>query len=350
MGPKRRRDAGYKVRVCPPPSSPSVSLGKELYGPSKGSSQISCIDISYSRRISAGEQQQPESRSGQQSQQPAATQRSRAGRQTVQWPFQSIATETDITSPTTSIFGRRATWGPRRILSGQSLSTTSMSAIGDLVPDYIVNYLRGETPETVARRQHNRRRRGRRGVDVEHQHRAHESRIAELDGFYEDGTPRSGRSSVAGGDEERQILRGSRGFNGGWRRLLVGWRGGVAMNVLLSLVILTAGIVCLIFAVAKVSVSAGESVIYSGSCETASHLNWGLHAVINILTVTLLAGANYVFQVLSSPTRAEVVEAHGRKKWLDIGIPSVRNFAYISGRRVCLAVIILLAALITQVM
>jgi hypothetical protein len=129
-----------------------------------------------------------------------------------------------------------------------------------------------------------------------------------------------------------------------------GWRAGVALNVLLAFFILVAGFVCLIYAVSKVSLSAGESVIFSGSCPTAENIDSGVYAVINVFGVVLLAGGNYVFQVLSSPTRCEVNIAHTKKKWLDIGIPSVRNLAHISKSRVVTAVVLLLVAVIIQVM
>ncbi|KAK3360111.1 hypothetical protein B0T25DRAFT_449554 [Lasiosphaeria hispida] len=270
------------------------------------------------------------------------------GRQTVQWPFQSIATETEISSPTAPApFARRATWQQpkRRDADGDSIDQ-------DLIPDYVINYIRGETPETVARRKRNNGKLGERNIDIAHQHRPHESRAADFEGFpFNNETNSRLGSSDDGLDEERRhILSGSREKQErGWRKLMVGWRAGVALNVLLSFVILVAGFVCLVLAISKASLSAGKSVLFAGSCTTASNINWGLHAVINVFAVILLGGANYVFQVLSSPTRTEVAVAHFRKKWLDIGIPSFRNLAHIENSRTFLAVAILTAAALTQV-
>jgi hypothetical protein len=129
-----------------------------------------------------------------------------------------------------------------------------------------------------------------------------------------------------------------------------GWRGGITLNVVLGFLILVAGVLCLIYAAGKVSLSAGASVIFSGSCATAESIGIGLHALINVFVVVLLAGGNYTFQVLSSPTRREVDAAHAKKKWLDIGIPSVRNLAHISRSRAVLAVVVLLVAIGSQVM
>ncbi len=96
--------------------------------------------------------------------------------------------------------------------------------------------------------------------------------------------------------------------------------------------------------------AAGEALLYSGSCATASGISWILHAVISVLALILIAGANYLFQVLSSPTRPELNVAHNKKEWMDIGIPSVRNFSHIANTRILLAVTIVLSAVITQVM
>lgn len=289
-------------------------------------------------------------------------QRSRIGRQTVQWPFQSIATEASLATHPERLFTgsrRPATWEPKRILlRSRDSDSDTLSVAQDLVPDYVINYIRGETPETVARRKRNGGKLGERGVDVVTPgHRPQHSRVAEFEGFFDDrSSGRGGRSERSrgfdGDEEDLHILSGcgARRSDRGWRRLTDGWRGGVALNVLLACLILVAGFVSLIFAVSKVSLFSGESVIFSGSCATASNITEGVHVVINVFAVVLLAGANYVFQVLSSPTRREVDVAHEKKKWLDIGIASVRNFAHIARSRVLLAVLVLLVAVITQIM
>ncbi|KAB5525714.1 hypothetical protein GE09DRAFT_1257422 [Coniochaeta sp. 2T2.1] len=298
--------------------------------------------------------------------QPGPTHRAR-GRQTVQWPFQSIATvETSLLSqlaeqpfpfrPTSNPRERRATWEPKRLLPRSKRSQEEMDA-RELVPDYVINFIRGETPETVARRKQNGGKLGERAVDVvtPRGHRPHQSRAAEFEGFFDDATSHHGRerSHSPGDGDEEHILggdwekrpRGSRG----WKKLLAGWRGGIALNVLLGLIVLVTGFVCLIYAAAKVSLSANESVIFSGSCVTAKSINTGVHALINVFVVVLLAGGNYVFQVLGSPTRDEVDAAHEKKKWLYMGIPSVKNLVRISRGRAFLAVLVLLVAVATQI-
>ncbi|KAK3501346.1 hypothetical protein B0T13DRAFT_446491 [Neurospora crassa] len=322
----------------------------------------------------------------------------RGRRSIVHWPFQSIATETSSLfsftlfgrpptratkatrttrtgtlsstggggggGPERPPFARRATWDPRRIREKDVESVDQ-----DLIPDYVINYLRGETPEMVARRKKNEGKLGERAVDITHQHRPHESRAGILDGLSETSSERLGFWGEDGGgagedEEKRHILPGtgsrwkrwSGAVTGGvgsrrWQRWTAGWRAGVRLNALLAGIILLLGVICLVILAAWKGkhVFKGKIVIYKGPCSTTSAIDSGVHAVVNILGVVLLAGANYTFQVLSSPTREELTAAHERKKWLDIGIPSFRNLRYIAKRRSLLAVVLLLAAIFTQV-
>ncbi|KAK0616066.1 hypothetical protein B0T17DRAFT_496885 [Bombardia bombarda] len=276
---------------------------------------------------------------------PVVQERQRRGRQTMHWPFQSIATDiTRLSTPTTaSPFARRATWQPKKPGDTDSIAQ-------DIIPDYVINYIRGETPEMVARRTRNDGKLGERAVDIAHQHRIHQSRAANFEGFFDADSDRPRSSTGSQGGEERRILSGGRdGDNKGWRQLLVGWRAGVALNLLLAFVIALTGFVCFILVLAKTQL-ARQSVLFSGSCGVATGLDWGLHAVANVFGVVLIAGANYVFQVLSSPTRKEVAAAHQKKTWLDIGVPSVRNLAHIEKIRTLLAIVILVSAVVVQVL
>lgn len=245
------------------------------------------------------------------------------------------------------------TWAPKRMLP--LLHRESSSTLNaDLVPDYVINYIRGETPETVARRKMNDGKLGERGVDVVTRHKVHKSKAAVFD-YLDDrnstalpdayGDGRSSSSTMRrdhGGewqgdddgdaDDSRILLGDENGrerLKGAWRRpAILGWRMGVALNLLLAGLVSVVAIVSFALAMSRGSSGNGtgtETVIYTGTCSTADHINWGIHAVVSVFTVVLLAGANYAFQVLSSPTRSEVDVAHSNRKWLRIGVPSVRN-------------------------
>jgi hypothetical protein len=78
------------------------------------------------------------------------------------------------------------------------------------------------------------------------------------------------------------------------------------------------------------------STIYTGDCKRVETTDTWIHLAINALSTLLLSGSNYCMQCLSAPTRAEVDAAHARKKWLDIGVPSIRNLRNIGRKRVFL--------------
>lgn len=281
------------------------------------------------------------------------------------WPFQtqSIATDTlsIFTSNAPALF-RRATWNPPK--PDDLDSTVTSPRDSTLIPDYVVNFIRGETPETVARRKQNGGARGMRTVDITHQHRPQRSHMAVLEGegggraflrgqpqHHDDGDAHSQTTGTSTTTELQQILPGDeKSRKGGWRELTSGWKCGLLMNLVLIVVVLTAGFVCLVVAEMKIALTLGDMSLFTGSCSTARNLDWGLHALINAAVVVLMVGANYVFQVLSSPTRSEIAAAHESKKWLEIGVPSVRNFRHIAKGRAVLALLLLAVAVATQIM
>ncbi|KAI0137903.1 hypothetical protein F4776DRAFT_663476 [Hypoxylon sp. NC0597] len=250
------------------------------------------------------------------------------------WPFHGRNASEAHSTTRSSRFTFR-TWQPRSFFRPHD-DTASIDR--SIVPDYVVNFMRGETPETLARKKEQRKW-GQHGVEVTPRRGTFASHPIEFGHYYSSST-----------DLTRDLNTfSSWSRKSGLRRHVTGWRGGVIFNSLISFIILLVGIICLILVIAKAKLLAGESTIYSGDCITAEHINIGIHIVINVFGVALLSGANYVFQVLSSPTRSEVTVAHGNKRWLDIGIPSIRNFLHISGFRAAVAVIVLLSAVASQV-
>ncbi|KAI0838795.1 hypothetical protein F5Y06DRAFT_44611 [Hypoxylon sp. FL0890] len=250
------------------------------------------------------------------------------------WPFHGRHASEANSTTRSSRFTLR-TWQPRTFFRPHD-DTASIDR--SIVPDYVVNFIRGETPETLARKKEQRKW-GQHGVEVTPRRDTLASHPIEYGHYYSSST-----------DLTRDLNTfSSWSRKSGLRRHITGWRGGVIFNSLISFIILLVGIICLILVIAKAKLLAGESAIFLGDCATAEHINIGIHIVINVFGVALLSGANYVFQVLSSPTRSEVAVAHGSKHWLDIGIPSIRNFLHISGFRAAVAVIVLLSAVASQV-
>jgi hypothetical protein len=46
-----------------------------------------------------------------------------------------------------------------------------------------------------------------------------------------------------------------------------------------------------------------------------------------------MGALNFSMQLLAALTRGEVDKAYPKSVWLDIGVPSLRNITYMSGRR-----------------
>ncbi|KLU86341.1 hypothetical protein MAPG_05355 [Magnaporthiopsis poae ATCC 64411] len=252
--------------------------------------------------------------------------RSRGARQTVQWPFQSTATITTTTvtetatpvSPVVPMSAfhnlRRATW---QIPGSNRIRDSQYTVDPTIVPDYVANFIRGETPETLARKKNDSRTAAQRGVDVvtpDAENRGLRSRAAAFDGFPDldigDGmhsfnsNSRLVDCSGNGNGGQLEAGTGSSRRRGGClgRFTNGGWRSGVELNALLALLVFVVGLACLIWAVASSKLLAGgaDAVVFAGSCDAASRVNWGLHALANVLGLALLAGANYVYQVLGT--------------------------------------------------
>lgn len=90
-----------------------------------------------------------------------------------------------------------------------------------------------------------------------------------------------------------------------------------------------------IFAVKSYGSRNGVGLIYEGDCSTVKRLDQWLHLLINLLGTGMLSASNYCMQLQAAPTRENVNAAHEKQKWLDIGIPSLRNLKYLSMWRRC---------------
>lgn len=94
------------------------------------------------------------------------------------------------------------------------------------------------------------------------------------------------------------------------------------------LYILTTIVLC-----ARYGGQGGMGKIYGGDCERIDHINTLLHLIINVFSTALLGSSNYCMQLLLSPTRQEVDEAHRKDAWLDVGAPSYRNLRAVKGTK-----------------
>ncbi|KAF7550537.1 hypothetical protein G7Z17_g5652 [Cylindrodendrum hubeiense] len=262
-----------------------------------------------------------------------------SGRPTVRWPFHSFNNSRSSIRYTSSLHHTRSGSLPQRAAGSISRSVSSILG-SDIIPDYVVHFLRGETPESLARK-----------------HRIPNS--PDTCNFPNPNcncdSPRNGNFLMSDGSraetpraEMEKMLRDQKPPTM-FKRLTSGWRGGVTLNALLAFLVFVAAILCLALAGAKGKISGGGSSVVDGDAGKVRGANWGVHAVVNVFAIVLIAGANYVVQILSSPTRCEVDIAHEKSTWVDIGIPSLRNLGLISSTRAALSAILLVIAVGSQI-
>ena len=314
----------------------------------------------------------------------------------------------DTTTTARPAAARPVTWQPRaRIPKGFGNSSFGESDDDEqetntirrsLIPDYVINYLRGDTPETIAQRAQ------------EKQEQPTDEPAPTSNGLMHFGdTDHTDMPSPGYRTSEEPILRHGRGTytygiysekrrsvrSNGRRRaqcspasvLARGWRAGMAVHALVALVLFIAGLVGLALALTTPHDSAtttfpGQAVVASCTqslrdstpCPSAYRAVWVLRAVLAVCTLAILAGAQYTLHILGSPTRAEVDTAHAgtptgllsprrNRHWLDIGVPSLRNIVFLlrhaqsaeeegGGARVraVLAIVAVAAALATSVL
>lgn len=158
---------------------------------------------------------------------------------------------------------------------------------------------------------------------------------------YDAASVQSGDTSLLGQQSGENVVKKS-SLRLGVRRLYSKWQKmhGNRFSILFCAV--SAGIVALINSVLTIwawksfGVKAGFGTIQHGNCDQTKKLSLWLHLAINALGTALLSASNYTMQCLSSPTRQDIDKAHFQCKWLDIGVPSLRNLRRITWKRIIL--------------
>ena len=138
--------------------------------------------------------------------------------------------------------------------------------------------------------------------------------------------------------EERSIS-----FSSKWKPVwYTGWHTGVLACAACVVVVLFINVGLTIYAATnpEYKVEDGVGTLYSGSCDKSKKIGLWLHLLINALSTLLLSGSNYTQQCLTAPTRSEIDAAHAKRRWMDIGVPSVRNLFRIKGERALLWIVI----------
>lgn len=108
-----------------------------------------------------------------------------------------------------------------------------------------------------------------------------------------------------------------------WRR--VGWPVGALGSAIMATLAFLLNLTILIWVSSTLKFEEGIAQVFAGDCHHAEQINTWAHFGINAVSAMLLSGSNYCMQILSAPTRKEIDIAHARRKWVDVGVPSVRN-------------------------
>jgi hypothetical protein len=130
------------------------------------------------------------------------------------------------------------------------------------------------------------------------------------------------------------------------QRYFGGLRRTLRFFLIVAIAILIVNISWLGFARSHYSgIAGGYGVIQQGNCNAAMETNKWLHLLINVLSTLLLTGSNAFMTTYCCPSRQEVDAAHAEKKWLHVGMLSLRNFRWIAKRKSVLVGLLCLSSL-----
>lgn len=116
----------------------------------------------------------------------------------------------------------------------------------------------------------------------------------------------------------------------------VAWQDGFSLGVILVASILVLNAVTTLYATIRFSIDNGLGTLYRGPCWEVKRMGFDIHILINVVGTLLLGTSNYFMQRLTCPTREEIDARHRDKRWLEIGILSLRNLRAIDKSRVWL--------------
>ncbi|KAE8356321.1 hypothetical protein BDV28DRAFT_165265 [Aspergillus coremiiformis] len=127
---------------------------------------------------------------------------------------------------------------------------------------------------------------------------------------------------------------------------LHGWRFGATASCILVGICLALNVAATIYIrVTYPPNSENLGIMQESSCKHIRSVDSKLHYALNVIASVLVGASNYNMQCLTAPTRDEVDRAHAKRRWLDIGVHSIRNLAFIGPVKVMLWLALLLSSL-----
>jgi len=109
-----------------------------------------------------------------------------------------------------------------------------------------------------------------------------------------------------------------------------GWRRGSLIAASATWTVFIINISIFIWMWSSSSIKGGNGVAFRGSCKTSNALDIFIHLLINILSTCLLGASNYCMQCLNALARDQIDKAHSKGKWVDVGVPSLRNLRFMT--------------------
>lgn len=110
----------------------------------------------------------------------------------------------------------------------------------------------------------------------------------------------------------------------------------LAFNITMATVVLSVNIWALLHFPRFKSDTEDIGTLFSGDCRNVKIYNALIHVAINILSSALLSASNFSMQILVAPTRNIIDRAHSKRRWVQVGVPSIRNLLRIEWYRLIL--------------
>ncbi|KAK3377448.1 hypothetical protein B0H63DRAFT_451333 [Podospora didyma] len=109
-----------------------------------------------------------------------------------------------------------------------------------------------------------------------------------------------------------------------------GWRRTAVINTILIglLSLLLLGL--LMWSSIKAGGIEKVHIFFEGYCASSRQRNFAVHFLLNSLSTGIIASSNFFMQVLNSPSRIEADKAHEKEKYVEIGVPSIKNFPHVA--------------------
>lgn len=118
------------------------------------------------------------------------------------------------------------------------------------------------------------------------------------------------------------------------------WRIVVIVNTIFTGLLLVTYLAFLIWTYDNLQLMNGMAKLFSGTCsQTSRTKSYADFATCAFAVLPFVAGSHGV-QLLLSPTRNEVENAHSRDRWVHIGVGGLRNMKWISKRRLVRAILL----------